>query len=492
MSTTAREAYRRALVLAVVTACVLMLGLLDPMRSDAAVPTASIQGDPHPQLAAGASLNLAATLSGDPTSVVWKTSAPGVVKVTGNPTGATITALSEGVATISVEASTDEGTATAAVTVSVTDPAFAVIPTAYIKSATPKLLDADAAAPADGTAASGVGVGLQAMSRSYFWTTGGYWVPQSAVRIPATKITVRPDTVTVKAKRTTTLTATVEPELANEPIEWSSSKPVVARVDGDGRTAVVRGRQAGKTKITVTESGHQATATVTVIATVRGIPKRKPGKMKAKFSPGNLMWQQLPDGTRGYFRSTPPGGPGGEFEDDIRGRLPRYNWDDKCDGKSQYYTLQDYPRPRRDWRMTRDYARMYCGKAMPTSARPFTESGFGLRHLLVRKTTGSNAGKSHGDEFAHYAVFEGVYWDTMAHWLIGKTISKPWVITDQNYYNLKRAYRYCYEAIYRYKFLGKDTQEMSVVVLLGMTGVRIMTAFTHERDYQYCDGYALP
>ncbi|MDM3063464.1 phage tail tube protein [Citrobacter sp. CK180] len=82
-----------------------------------------------------------------------------------------------------------------------------------------------------------------------------------AVTIPATGITVTPETASVDVGDTTSLTATLAPAGATDTVTWESSDPEVATVSASG---VVTGVAAGTATITAKVRTFTDTATITV------------------------------------------------------------------------------------------------------------------------------------------------------------------------------------------------------------------------------------
>lgn len=147
-------------------------------------------------------------------------------------------------------------------------------------------------------------------------------------------------------------------------------------------------------------------------------------------------------------------------------------WDGQCNsGESQYSILKYYVRPNRHPRMDGDQAKMYCGKFDRYDREPYTEAAFGLRHIRP----------NHRDAFAELASWQGSTWGNWMHWSIGRTLEYPVYRTVQS------DTRYCYEG--RFTFVAPNGSQTvrKVIVILGETGVRIMTAFPRSNT-DYCDG----
>ncbi|EPL1953323.1 Ig-like domain-containing protein [Citrobacter freundii] len=79
--------------------------------------------------------------------------------------------------------------------------------------------------------------------------------------MPATGITVTPETASVDVGDTTSLTATLAPAGATDTVTWESSDPEVATVSASG---VVTGVAAGTATITARARTFTDTATITV------------------------------------------------------------------------------------------------------------------------------------------------------------------------------------------------------------------------------------
>lgn len=265
----------------------------------------------HPNVKVGAIRSLVATVtssspSGEPVTVSWTSSAPSVVSVAGDDTGAQLTGLSEGVATITVEASTVEGTSSDRVTVSVVDREFVAIPVASISAAATRWVDADSTAPQDGLAAVGAAISVEAISRSYFWvrprpaasTDTGSWVRRDLVDIPATGITVTPSELTVKPRATAGLVATVTPALATDNVTWSTDNKIIAQTTSAGplgRNAVLKGGQKGRATITASVAGLSDTVAVRVGDASSEVSEIGPDVTGGKY--GRLRIQATPNGT---------------------------------------------------------------------------------------------------------------------------------------------------------------------------------------------------
>lgn len=143
-------------------------------------------------------------------------------------------------------------------------------------------------------------------------------------------------------------------------------------------------------------------------------------------------------------------------------------WDAVCTdpSDSRYTVVNDYPRARAHWRMERSYARMYCGKAERQSEQPFSEAAFGIRHI-----------RRHRSQFAKLAAYQGSTWGHWMHWALRWTMSEPgWrVVQSEN--------RYCYEKAFYFEAPSGAQERRWVIVILGRTGVRMITAFPRSSDY---------
>lgn len=81
-----------------------------------------------------------------------------------------------------------------------------------------------------------------------------------------TKITLEPESFSLKVGESRTIDVVIEPDLDNQTIAWSSSAPEVATVEGEG---IVKAISAGTAEITAQAGDKQAVCEVLVL----GIPK---------------------------------------------------------------------------------------------------------------------------------------------------------------------------------------------------------------------------
>lgn len=450
------------------------IAVLVSAPASAAVPAVSILADAtgeaaqvlgHRQVDQAAALGVQVSVTGDPATVVWTSSAPAVAAVTGDQSGAIVTGGREGIATITVEASNDEGTASDSIVVSVTDPTFTPIDTAYLSTDAARLADADATASAAGTAASGTRVRLLAASRSYFLAVTAshrFWVRSTAVRIPAVGITLTPATATIPVGETTIVTAHLEPALANDPIMWTTTNRSKVAVVGNGRKAAVGGRQVGTTDVTATVSDLSASARIRVAAP----SGRALGMRSVRLEPLELT-SRLPART-----DEPP----------IGGQEIPYNpyWRG-CNGygtSDKYKVVKKYDKTLFDPRMRDGYVRLYCGrKDTEYSDGKLVESRFGYRHLVDK----------HRGEFQMRGWKMGRQWQALVGWQLDWIAEDPFILTHYGGPGTGRAARFCYERQFKY-LVDDDTIETEwVVMLTGKTSVRIITAFPPTKnDGLYC------
>jgi len=146
-------------------------------------------------------------------------------------------------------------------------------------------------------------------------------------------------------------------------------------------------------------------------------------------------------------------------------------WDGQCGSNSstadKFDVVKQYNRPKVHSRMSGSKAKMYCGKNVSTQS----EAQFGLRHIRT----------SHKSQFASLAVLEGRDWGNFMHW------SVTWVISQPGWRTVQNADRYCYQKLFQFHNPSGSTFDRQVVVILGRTGVRIMTAFP-STNADYCQG----
>ncbi|WP_377323267.1 hypothetical protein ACFJIY_01350 [Pimelobacter simplex] len=129
--------------------------------------------------------------------------------------------------------------------------------------------------------------------------------------------------------------------------------------------------------------------------------------------------------------------------------------------------MKQYNRPRSHRRMSGSKAKMYCGKHVSSQS----ESAFGLRHVRA----------GHKGHFADLAAMEGRDWGNFMHWSVSWVISEPGRRTVQN------ANRFCFQKKFGFRQPNGSTFDRQIVVILGRTGVRIMTAFP-SANANYCQG----
>lgn len=122
-------------------------------------------------------------------------------------------------------------------------------------------------------------------STKYFYSTAGRsGVPFEQTVIPnlpdivyVTAITLNSGSLSLTKGKTAQLTATVNPDNAeNNAINWSSSNPAVATVDGNGKVTAVAGGDATITATAADGSGVKASCKVTVSSTSSSTTKSNP------------------------------------------------------------------------------------------------------------------------------------------------------------------------------------------------------------------------
>lgn len=146
-------------------------------------------------------------------------------------------------------------------------------------------------------------------------------------------------------------------------------------------------------------------------------------------------------------------------------------WDGQCGSNSstadKFDVLKQYNRPRPHSRMSGSKAKMYCGKNVSTQS----ESAFGLRHIRA----------GHKSQFAALSALEGRDWGNFMHW------STSWVLSEPGWRTVQNADRFCYQKRFDFRSPSGSSFNRQVVVILGRTGVRIMTAFPSSNS-DYCQG----
>ena len=184
----------------------------------------------------------------------------------------------------------------------------------------------------------------------------------------------------------------------------------------------------------------------------------------------------------GEWTITTTGGQGrtvrfGELPDTMAGQqrsaraVARSWWDGQCGSNSstadKYDVIKQYNRPKVHKRMEGSKSKMYCGKNVSTQS----ESAFGLRHIRA----------GHERDFAKLGALQGRDWGNFMHW------SVSWVIREPGWRTVQSKKRYCYQKGFEFRSPNGSSFKRQVVVILGRTGVRIMTAFP-TKNSDYCDG----
>ncbi len=222
----------------------------------------------------------------DDKTVTWKSSAADIVSVGGD---GSVTALKPGEATVTV--TTQDGGKTASAKVTVRSKTVAVTGVSLEKTsltlteetsetltatvspedATDKSVkwssDKPEIASVDGSgkvSALKEGKAVVTVTTVDGGKTASCEVTVSKKTIAVTGVKLDKESVTVEAKQSVTLSATVSPEDATDKsVKWSSDKPEIASVDGSGKVSALK---EGKAVVTVTtvDGGKTASCEVTV------------------------------------------------------------------------------------------------------------------------------------------------------------------------------------------------------------------------------------
>ncbi|MGL5809406.1 MAG: hypothetical protein ACRCYQ_05635 [Nocardioides sp.] len=164
-------------------------------------------------------------------------------------------------------------------------------------------------------------------------------------------------------------------------------------------------------------------------------------------------------GALAAYREPPPGG----------GSIPWSRWA-ACGGfDSRYKVVRDYQRNAYHQRMKRRYARLYCGRRDSVEG----ESTFGYRHIKDR----------HSGEWQAKAAAMGRGWQDLAGWMM------DWVTYDPDLIVNSSPKRFCYQRKFVYVVDGRTILKTRAVMLLGKTGVRIITFFPNKATGSgFCSG----
>jgi hypothetical protein len=254
--------------------------------------------------------------------------------------------------------------------------------------------------------------------------------------------------------------------------ELNSSQTWIADFDGDGRSDVFS--LFADDRWLVSNNGTSAWQLINGGALPSSEPDGDGGLSVGDYPVGN----GAPEGVSGVGKWTittkDANGQTVPFDQEVLGTDPRPAsgswWDGQCGSNfsvdDKFAVLKQYNRPKPHSRMVSSKAKMYCGKAVSTQS----ESQFGLRHIR----------DAHESQFASLAAMEGRDWGNFMHWSISWTLSEPSWRTVQN------KDRFCYEKVLGFTSPNGSTFDRYVVVILGRTGVRIMTSFPRTSDY--CQG----
>lgn len=293
-------------VICLLAGSLLLLSACDKTPPTVAVTSVSVSPT-SVSLTEGESKALSATVSpGDATdkSVSWTSSAPDVATV--SSTGS-VTAVKAGSATITVKTTDGGKTATCAVTVNakvfpvtgvtldaktkelVEGDSFTLKATVAPDNATDKSVTWTSSAPEVATVdANGKVTAVKAGSATITVTTtdGGKTATCTVtVKAHVASVTLDKTTLTLTAGESASLTATVNPDYAEDKsVTWTSSAPDVASVDANGKVTAVKAGTATIT-VTTTDGGMTATCAVTVQAATGGNEGYGPG---GEYGEGNF------------------------------------------------------------------------------------------------------------------------------------------------------------------------------------------------------------
>lgn len=118
--------------------------------------------------------------------------------------------------------------------------------------------------------------------------------------------------------------------------------------------------------------------------------------------------------------------------------------------------------------MERTYARLYCGRV---DTVPNVESKFGFRHIKDR----------HMGEWEAKAAAMGRGWRDLVGWMMS------WMTYDPDLVSVPSGKRFCYQRKFHFVVNGEVVLNTRAVMILGETGVRIMTFFPNSpKGRGYC------
>lgn len=133
----------------------------------------------------------------------------------------------------------------------------------------------------------------------------------------------------------------------------------------------------------------------------------------------------------------------------------------------KYKLVREYQRPWLHSRMDGHVVNMRCGKETTKDG----ESKFGFRHIRLK----------HQDDWESLSWVVWRNWRDLADWAIQWTLSDPDTVVVQG------ERRFCYQRVIALKEGSDVVARTRVVVLLGETGIRLMTAFPRDiSKVPYC------
>jgi len=207
-------------------------------------------------------------------TAVWSSSNSSITSVSGNENGVTLNVLKEGVVTISVSASTTDGTLTDSVTLSAITKIRPTV-SSYTNASASMLRAGTSSALSRGTVDTGFQFQIYGACGNYYYgrvpddynfndTMGRYvYILKSRLNIPATDLNISIEHDKVNVGESNKLSYKLLPALGNmnESVLWQSSNTSIATVDSSGNITTLK---AGKVTFTGTIQGTSISKSITI------------------------------------------------------------------------------------------------------------------------------------------------------------------------------------------------------------------------------------
>jgi len=201
-------------------------------------------------------------------SIQWSSDNNSVVSISGDKDGATLTAKSIGVATITAKIETNNGNLTKDIMVSTRT---SLNMTGYANANADMHQAANESSNVSRNISKGDILEIRGQNGNYYWVSyddASGFVLKSKVNIPAVELTLDKEYITLKKSGQDTIHTEVLPDLYTGTITWNSNKTDVATVSNVSNNGKVAGIKEGAAKVYATAEGMngniQAGCTVSI------------------------------------------------------------------------------------------------------------------------------------------------------------------------------------------------------------------------------------